>query len=492
MTIYLRLSEDSSYSTDDLVRQLVLRANIGEDRAKRLISSVLQKIRNSVEPLVAELARFYSRRFRFNVKPISIQGKVLEVGEWVGVYKIHAKEEEVILIIEPKIEEKAFEEMVNHIIEYLPPGINVEALLHRYIHDSPNPFLSFHDILAYSSLFISLLEVAFREGLPLTIIGEEGLDMNVYGSINVEKSIASCQIFEDKVFSTKNVTIYSKAFLTIISLCNELLYKHLENIINNPLPLGYVKDKVMRRLKLHRYIAGSPIFSGVPAPMNLTELDECIKKAYVECGKKLYSKRLLDLIVQFLGKHRVFEAKLRPWTEIASVFILIPSALVYELWILSLMVRLLRERNPSIIISKDSFIEIHSVRENLKIDYQGSPMTFLRPYYPRIAYRPRPDFVLTNSLKGKLIVCDAKYRKLDNLRSEDYERIMSYIVTISKGDEQAGFLLLLNSGLKPGINLIRERTDVKPPIRLYAVELDPRRPKQALDNLNRLFNHIKQ
>jgi len=494
LTIRLRLLEDRSYSIDDLTKLLASQTAISEKHAEKFIQTVLQRISSNIEPLVIEIARVYARRFRFNVKPISVQKNILEVGEWIGVYRIPADREEIALIVEPKIGEKAFEDMVNHITKYLPPGINVEALLHRYLHDSPDPFLNFHDILAYSSLFISLLEATLAEGLPLTIMKEERLSMDVYGSINIEKSINGSQIFEDKVFSIKTATVFSQAFLIIISLCNELLCRHLRNLINAPLPLEYVKEKVKNRLMLHSHIASSFIFSEYRAPAYLIDLDEYIRRAYVECGNKPYAKRLLDLTVQFLEKHKPFEAKLRPWTEITSTFILVPSALVYELWILSLMAKFLKERDQSIIVTEDPTIEIHSRNENLTITYQESPIIFLSPHHPRISYQPRPDFVLSDNAHEKIIVCDAKYRTLNSLRSEDYERIISYIATISKGEKElAGFLFLLNSKeLNPGVNLLRERKTTNPPIRLYAIELDPRTPKQALKNLEEFFNHIKQ
>jgi phosphomannomutase len=166
----------------------------------------------------------------------------------------------------------------------------------------------------------------------------------------------------------------------------------------------------------------------------------------------------------------------------------LPSAKVYELWNLKLI--------------NDEFVKMFNFSKTLKENgglvflYDHSKLLFNYIYSEwsnligkAISHLPRPDYVI--SMNNSRVIIDAKYRERGNIKLEDFERMLSYVVDIASPDypELAGCFITLKD-TNSNVNLWTFRSDIEPKIKIYVAVADPRERDIAKQNIQKLIKEV--
>lgn len=247
-----------------------------------------------------------------------------------------------------------------------------------------------------------------------------------------------------------------------------------------------IEQMIEDRIKYHSFVLFNdvikPFVSSVGA-MNLEDA-EVLNEARKQAGKARWIRDIIDLYESFICKRPPLFDLLQEWKQKIPIQPL-PTSKVYELWILSLLTKIFAEnigKRPKI-TQKDGGFEFDF--EHAKIEFNIASREWSK-IFSKVGHVPRPDFMLLND--GHRVVADAKYREIGRLQLEDLERIVAYILDYSEPqdhEEIKGFLVTL--GLNNGLELLTERKDTTPNIRIYKVNADPRNKEKALFGLRQIY-----
>jgi len=174
---------------------------------------------------------------------------------------------------------------------------------------------------------------------------------------------------------------------------------------------------------------------------------------------------------------------------------LVPTSKVFELWVLSLLLRAfdVDANNIEISHSEPGGVSIglgNNVRIHYNVTHRNDLMRQLMNQ--KILRRDglRPDYVI--ELGETRLVVDAKYKF--ELDMSDVERMMTYIVEIapqlSSDVRVIGMFIMLSNNDEPQIYRFISRGGLSGEIELWAIKVKPRNPDKSIASLKVAFHEV--
>lgn len=482
----LRLREDRDYTIEELAGMVKESLEVDLSEAKEISQEILSFVDEKLRKAVSLLRDKGFGEPRIESELPRSDPERLNMGQWVGEYRFYSKVlgDYIYILVDPKVGKSAFETMLNEITDFaLRYGLPSLYITFRGTFSSSS---ATRDIL-YSFLLSALTELALTEGLPAEVVEEEKYLPEVHGRIDFKKLL---KYIPKGVFPVKRRRVaYARLPRIMLAKFHLLL---LRRLMDNKKMYGEEISRILdNSIGKHSYFLSSEhLFEVLPqafsSPIETPEAIEEIKK--VSTTKEML-KMISDLYIAYLTKERepTTEIILAPWREEipAAVY---PSSKIYEFWVLKLIDDEL----------KKAFGTPNLARKNggLSLSYDHSKLLFDYVYSGwssvigrAIATVPRPDYVL--SMDSSRAIIDAKYRERKNIRLEDFERMLAYIIDIASPDipELAGCFVTLGSERKE-VELWTLRPDVEPKLKIYTTVVDPRNLPGSYQNIRKLMLEV--
>jgi len=483
------LNEDRDYTFNSLSREIANQLNIALEEACDVadelivnlkdVSQVIQKIRDKGFYLFQE--EEYIQLKIESIPPI-IEKEKVNFGQWVGVYKFYSDtiDRELYVIVKPKVGIKAYTKMINDVwgfaIAYGPQLIN-------YLLNSIHGLSSYYIDAVYSYLMYFLTRLALWEGLPLEIIKEEKVSRVIKGKLNINKLIK---------YSAKDVYPYThvkmidaKIFRALLIRFNLLLYSRLTHLAEEYKELNGVSE-IFNKLGYRNLqnVFSPELIDYIHEALSINIDDPQILQEIIINRKSFVYNKIASLYLAYKAHKPLLADNILSAYQENIPILPLPSSKIYEFWILKLLVDELL-----------SFTKLKSFNRNghgLKFVFKNLLLYF--NYIPKkwsimIKDSVRPDYVISKD--GWRVVLDAKYRNVNNIRIEDIERLIAYIVDISTVDtkELAGYFITLGDSISKCKKWMF-RSDIDPNINIYLLVADPRYPKESIDNIRYLIMKI--
>jgi hypothetical protein len=484
----LILNEDIDYTKEELIKIIQNSIKVDMQKAENIYDEIIDFIDGKINRIIRQLREQGFSGIHIESSSPGIYNDRLNLGQWIAVYRFYSKTlgEDVYILIEPKIGKKAFENMLNDVVEFaLTYGLPSLSIIFQGIFSSSSVK---RDIL-YSFLLSALTELAIMEGLPIEIEEEKKYIHGIYGKIDFKGYIK---------WKVKNVFPMKRRKLAYAKLPRIMLVKFhqtlLEELSNEKVKyenkIGEISNILNKYIKRHAYflsmehlfdVYSQAIYSFIETPETIEEIIHASStKEFIKIISYLYLAYLME-------KTPLTEHVLAPWKEEIPIMPL-PSAKVYELWNLKLI--------------NDEFVKMFNFSKTLKENgglvflYDHSKLLFNYIYSEwsnligkAISHLPRPDYVI--SMDNSRVIIDAKYRERGNIKLEDFERMLSYVVDIASPDypELAGCFITLKD-TNSNVNLWTFRSDIEPKIKIYVAVADPRERDIAKQNIQKLIKEV--
>lgn len=484
----LVLKEDIDYSKEELIKIIQNSIKVNIQEAENIYEEIIDFIDSKINRIIRQLREQGFSGIHIESSSPSIYNDRLNLGQWIAVYRFYSKTlgEDVYILIEPKIGKTAFEDMLNDVVEFaLTYGLPSLSIIFQGIFSSSSVT---RDIL-YSFLLSALTELAIMEGLPIEIEEEKKYIHGIYGKISFKEYIK---------WKVKNVFPMKRRKLAYARLPRIMLVKFHQTLLER---LSDEKARYENKLEeisniLNKYIQHHAYFLSLEhlfdvypqAIYSFIEAPEAIEEIMHISSTKEFMKIISYLYLAYLmEKSPSTELVLAPWKEELPIMPL-PSAKVYELWNLKLM-------NDEF-VKMFNFSKISKENGGLIFFYDHSKLLFNYIYSEwsnligkAISHLPRPDYVI--SMNHSRVIIDAKYRERGNIKLEDFERLLSYVIDIASPDypELAGCFVTLKDA-NSDVSLWTFRSDVEPKIKIYVTTADPRERNIAKQNIQKLIREV--
>ncbi|MEM0117640.1 MAG: hypothetical protein QXV32_04270 [Conexivisphaerales archaeon] len=495
MSLVLEFREDKDYECDEI--QEVIKQKLPSQQSSTLVDEIIEFVDKNLNRSMRILIELQYSDFRIE-SPLPVfrhRKRQINFGQWVGVYRFYSEElaSEVTIKVVPKIPLQSFTLMLNEVYGlvqmYGVPALDVVSLnLHGYSN--------FRDCLTYSFLLNRLTELAFAHGIvrQATFVRySSGIQMGLIDrhrtAYNLQRGIP---LIESKKFTAK----YPDLFLMLLVRFHLMLSHDINEQVarfrnlnpNKGDPLDHMLSTIKVSQAQHaKYLSDGILQNYIAAALSFDFEDfGLLRNIRSEVKYNEWFKAIVDLFESYLSKRPV-RVKLKE-SDLSEVAVQpLPSSKVYELWILTLFNRIYgkyNSRKPVIMRTNNGFDFVYG---DLVICYNSEKLEWSKIFSKIIRNSPRPDMILAG--KHKRAVLDAKYREVNHLGVEDIERIISYLVDYSEPqdhDEIKGFLVTLGD-----LNVNEaSRRDLVPNLRIYHLVADPNRPKEAEENLERVYHKV--
>jgi uncharacterized protein YihD (DUF1040 family) len=492
-SLIIGLREDVEYSEDELVKQL-MEKGMSRSEAANVWEELFQFVDKELSRFIrALLVSVYENLEVESDPPFANPWRnTIFMGEWIGAYRFSSRTlgREVEIRVIPKIETRHFVQMLNDVSGLVSmlgyPAMKVVWLnIHGLSHA--------RDHVSYSGMLRQLTELLMAEGLPPTTSPKELICSDTVGHVNRSKTIRLLTQGVPLVVARVQEIGYPKIPLLILTKFHAIIQKALLQLLSDleavesPV-LKPLKDMILDMVRYHSYVLTTDVLGMLVDTAWLADLEssEVLEKAREQAGKSKSLRDLIDLYQSYVRKRPPAFELFNKWRQSVPVQPL-PSGKVYELWLLTLLVKIFVERLSATPLIKEGDGGFEFDFEEAEIGYNLARGDWSK-VFSGVVRPPRPDFILIG--KGRRVVADAKYREPRRLSVEDVERIIAYVVNYSEPqdrEEIKGFLITLGeSDLGPVI----ARTDTTPNIKIYHLTADPRRRDVALSRLKAVYEKV--
>lgn len=490
--LIITLEEDRLYKEEQFLQLIKLtRANITEEDGKKLFREIVDL---KLEQFIRYLLRSVYKGVGIESPPPSFdpERNSLNFGQWVGIYRFESATlgEEVRIRVRPKVSEVAFMTMLNESISLVEMlGTPMMDVLWTNLYGKGY----IRENVAYSALLQRITEIVIRSLTP-TAFAKEFLSAEGVGNFNRARSIAYLSHGVPLVLCIRRNIEPNPAPLILLARFHMRLMNNLDNEIKNlqtddvALPLISL---LRGRMAYHAYVLSTGVLSQYF--QNLVsygiEDQELLDEASSVADENNWVKQLIMLYRAYIAKVKskyALESKLRPLLPLQPL----PSSKVYELWVLSLLIRVFQERNNIKPEYKHADGGLGVRFDSKELSFNISRREWSRLSIPMGDF-PRPDYIAKG--ENKMVAIDAKYRSLSDVRLEDIERMIAYIVyysTPQDSEEVKGLLVTLGPSDNESLSLYGRREDITPPIKLYSTTADPRFVRNSIRNIMAVYEKV--
>ena len=485
----LILMEDTRYSKDIILNSLK-KEGLNVDAS--YIWDELVRFFSELQSVISILRQYIYRDLEIE-SPVPYADNVkneIYTGEWIGVYRIPSDfiKEGIEIQIEPKIGAKYFVQMLNE-ISGLKQMIGYNAINVAWVNTYGYSYI--RDYICYSTLLEQLTELMFSEGIPPLAMRQELLLNDFAGHVNIAKTQKLLEMGIPLVVAVKKQIELPRLPLIIVTKFHLILQNMLLNLLSeirsiNHYSMKPIEQMIEDRIKYHSFVLLNDIVKPFISSAGLMNLEdrEVLKEARKQAGKAKWIRDIVDLYESFMYKRPPLFDLFEEWKQKIPIQPL-PTSKVYELWILSLLMKIFAKKigkKPKM-TQRDGGFEFDF--EYAKIEFNIASREWSK-IFSKVGHVPRPDFMLLNG--GRRVVADAKYREIKRLQLEDLERMVAYILDYSEPqdhEEIKGFFITL--GFDDKLELLTERKDTVPNVRIYRVNADPRSKEKALLGLRQIY-----
>jgi hypothetical protein len=495
--ISVTLDEDKRYSLNDL-RSIFRSQNISEECVKPVYDEFKNFIIN-IKPVIKNV------RGRFGIEslPPLVVNDYVNVGQWIIPFKWKCGQHEILIITKPKVGWDGFNKMVQEVVQLLETLRNLELVAFGLRNLLPNIEDYVIDLL-YSPLVIKYTEAALSEPLPRIIKYRLIISQGQFGKVDVARTVALRLMGKPLIASKKATLIHALPpiimlvrfhykLLTRLMRLRELLsgveVTDLQRLISSIISIGRI-DELIRS---HRAILSiEPLAMYVDHALRVgVDDEEVISETERFSGGSTWLRTLAELYRAYIA--RLAGIKPLSWGSI----LLIPTSKVFELWVLSLLLRAfdVDANNIEILHSEPGGVSIglgngNNVRIHYNITHRNDLIRQLMNQKILRSDGLRPDYVI--ELGRTRLVVDAKYKF--ELDMSDVERMMTYIVEIapqlSSDVRVIGMFIMLSSNDEPQIYRFISRGGLSGEIELWTIKVKPGNPDKSIASLKVAFHEI--
>ena len=487
--ITVTVREDLNYTGGKLVEKLVNKG-LSKQKAEELVEHIHQWITAHLNPALKNLCRTFYRKLGIESPlptseySISRNDYIINFGQWTGRYKLQYEDLELEIVVKPKIEIAAFQAMINETFKLVEmigiPALDV--LLTHSIGKGLNRY-----VIHTSHLLNILTDLALTEGLPPTTV--KTLTITPYCNtslIHPNLTIKLQQQGKPLIACYKLSIEKPRLLLLLVTKFHLLLYQDLKEIYSKLQTAGtsspvysLLLSSIQALIYKHTYtLSREPFNELITAACHATEETTQIQKLKTTAGHNQWLKRIIDLYLTYIT-HRPPIVEIQKNIEKQLPLQPLPTSKLYELWILYLLIENTKPEKPAINPADNGYqINLQKIQV-----YYNTSKKQLSKIISKIAKPPRPDYIIHH--KGKNTALDAKYKEKPD--TADIQRLISYIIDITDPQdtkEIKGFII----NLKTQTTL--QRTDIKPPIKIYITTANPEKPKQTRQNINNIIKTI--
>jgi len=493
--VSVTLDEDERYSLDDL-RSIFRSQNISEECVKPVYDEFKNFIIN-IESRIKDVRK----RFRIESPPPLVVNDYVRVGQWIIPFKWKCGQHEILIITKPKVGWDGFNKMVQEVVQLLETLRNLELVVFGLRNLLPNIEDYVVDLL-YSPLVIKYTEAALSEPLPRIIKYRLIISQGQFGKVDVARTVALRLMGKPLIASKKATLIHA---LPPIIMLVRFHYKLLTKLMRLRELLSGVEDTDLRGLissitsisrideliRSHRVILSiEPLATYVDHALRVGVNDEeIISETERFSGGNTWLRTLAELYRAYIA--RLAGIKPVSWGSI----LLVPTSKVFELWVLSLLLRAFNvdANNIEISHSEPGGISIglgNNVRIHYNITYHSDLIRQLMNQKILRSDGLRPDYVI--ELGRTRLVVDAKYKF--GLNMSDVERMMTYIAEIApqlSSDVKAiSMFIMLSNNDEPQIYRFISRGGLSGEIELWAIKVKPGNPDKSVASLKVAFHEV--
>jgi hypothetical protein len=493
--ISVALDEDKRYSLNDL-RSMFQSQNISKECVKPVYDEFKNFIIN-IEPVI----EYIRERFGIESPPPLVVNDHVHVGQWIIPFKWKCDQHEILIITKPKVGWDGFNKMVQEVVQLLETLRNLELVAFGLSNLLPNIEDYVIDLL-YSPLVIKYTEAALSEPLPGIIEYRLIISQGQFGKVDVART-AALRLMGKPLIASKKATLihalppiimlvrFHYKLLTRLMRLRELLSgvenTDLRGLISNIISIGRI-DELIRS---HRAILSiEPLAMYVDHALRVgIDDEEIISETERFSGGNTWLRTLAELYRAYIA--RLAGIKPVSWGSI----LLIPTSKVFELWVLSLLLRAFNvdANNIEISHSEPGGISIglgNNVRIHYNITYHSDLIRQLMNQKILRSDGLRPDYVI--ELGRTRLVVDAKYKF--GLNMSDVERMMTYIAEIApqlSSDVKAiSMFIMLSNNDEPQIYRFISRGGLSGEIELWAIKVKPGNPDKSVASLKVAFHEV--
>jgi hypothetical protein len=495
--ISVTLDEDKRYSLNDL-RSIFRSQNISEECVKPVYDEFKNFIIN-IKPVIKNV------RGRFGIEslPPLVVNDYVNVGQWIIPFKWKCGQHEILIITKPKVGWDGFNKMVQEVVQLLETLRNLELVAFGLRNLLPNIEDYVIDLL-YSPLVIKYTEAALSEPLPRIIKYRLIISQGQFGKVDVARTVALRLMGKPLIASKKATLIHALPpiimlvrfhykLLTRLMRLRELLsgveVTDLQRLISSIISIGRI-DELIRS---HRAILSiEPLAMYVDHALRVgVDDEEVISETERFSGGSTWLRTLAELYRAYIA--RLAGIKPLSWGSI----LLIPTSKVFELWVLSLLLRAfdVDANNIEILHSEPGGVSIglgngNNVRIHYNITHRNDLIRQLMNQKILRSDGLRPDYVI--ELGRTRLVVDAKYKF--ELDMSDVERMMTYIVEIapqlSSDVRVIGMFIMLSNNDEPQIYRFISRGGLSGEIELWTIKVKPGNPDKSIASLKVAFHEV--
>ncbi len=386
----LSFKEGAVYSRERISRL------VANEKVVDCVFEFCELLRRAIESYVYRA--YASVGIRVESDPPRVVEDKLTFGDWVGTYCFECGDTEVIVEVYPKVGKEAYVRMFRELklfIEMLGPS--VASTVSKVIFGS-NPL---YKAVVYT-LLSALETLKLLSKPPVETVIERVTSGRVVGHLDVDASLKELARF--RLVSAK---LEPKLKLQDLAPAAALHAVLLSSILRlSEAALEHELKPLEDALRINAEMLSIPV------------LQEALKAV----GEVDFSPDSIHTILLESYKEGVVPAY-KPFEDrgIRVLTLPLPSAKVYEMWVLSLMARELGEveasATPTSITLYGSDVTIYY---NAELREKGRVISRV------LGKGPRPDYIVNYG--GKNIVVDAKYRQQSRVRVGDMERVLAYAV----------------------------------------------------------------
>lgn len=442
------------------------RAELGD-----YFDEVARFIREELEPTLRVLREHIHTEFKIEAQLPYCTADEVNFGQWVGVYKVGEK---LTVRVRPKVGEEAFERMLRDVARFAE--MFGRPSLELVLGALTGPGFVW-DVVSYSVALEQYTEQAFAEGTPPGLTEKLLVTEEAVGNLAVGKTLALRMSGSPLLVVKRRSAVPSAELLMLLARFHVDLSSQLKSLAAR-LDEGYaspLREPLERRWSYHAFrLLGDTLRPFVPLALKAPVAERSfIERAKRAAAPSAWFTRIVELYLAYLAE---LPFSYRFDRDVEYPLQSLPSSKVYELWVLALLLDALSEsleKRPEIVEGNKGYVFSFgdvTLRFNVEM-----PCAKFGTWKGRL----RPDFVVIDR-EGRCFIFDAKYK--EDLAADDIGRMLTYVHCFAErmDDEIAGTFLMLG---KEGdeVELLAERTDVKPPIRLYVARLDPEKWEGAVD-----------
>jgi hypothetical protein len=493
LSVLLKLKEDVEYSEEKFVGYLV-KKGIDSFEARKVWGELFEFIDKDLSRFIRALRTSIYENLEVEAAPPSVNyaKQTIFTGEWIGVYRFYSSTlgHEVEIHITPKIKVRYFIRMLNDIFR-LVDMLGYPAMKVIWLNTHGLSYVRDH--VSYSGMLQQLTELLMAEGFPPIVSPREFICGDAIGHINRSKTLKFLVEGIPLVVAKRQEISYPRIPLMILAKFHATLENALLKLLNdiksveNP-ALEPLKKMIYNMVKYHSYILTTDILGALVDTSYSIDLEspEILDKAREQAGKSKWLKDIIDLYQSYVYRKPLALDLFKKWQQNIPIQPL-PSNKIYELWVLSLFLKIFINRLQTLPFIKEREAGFEFDFNIAEIQYNVARSDWSK-VFSRITRPPRPDYILAS--ERKRAVADAKYKEPRNLSAEDIERIIAYVVDYSEpqdSEEIKGFLITLGES---DPDPIIARTDTTPKIKIYHLTADPRHKNLALAKVEEIYNKV--